>query len=56
MSEKINPQLEGIEVEAIEVPELNDFNELVEDFMDRCGYSEEEAQIAAKNVLEQDQL
>ena len=52
--------LSEIEVyaEAIETNglELNDFESLVEDFMEKCGCSEEEAEIMASNVLKEDSL
>lgn len=59
MSEKNELDVNTIDViDAIELPttELNDFNELVDDFMSKGGYSESEAEVAAINVLNQDRL
>lgn len=35
--------------------EGNDFLELVEDFKTNCGYNQKDAEIAARNVLREDQ-
>ena len=33
---------------------LNEFEELVSDFINICGYSQSEAELSAKNVLNED--
>jgi hypothetical protein len=51
-----NENLVELEViDEIVVSELNDFEALFNDFLN-CGYSEDEAEQAANNVLEQDKL
>ena len=51
MSKKYNRGLTEEEKALFEETGKTDFDSLKDDFMDKCGYSKEEAEIAAKNVL-----
>lgn len=41
--------------EVFEV-EINDFEALTQEYIDICGYSREDAEIAAKNTLKEDNI
>lgn len=56
MLDEFIPPLEEVEVVYQEIDILTDLEGLTNDFMEKCGYSEEEAQLAAKNVLLQDDV
>lgn len=47
--------IEGLSIrEEIFSEDLNDFDDLVEDYKFNCGMSEEEARFAARNCLNED--